>query len=82
MARPDLYGMPETDASKLQGDNDVLRAINEELVEALKTFLKVREKANWDDDDMNEAEHKARAVIARAKEEEIARDQRDSGAFI
>lgn len=31
MARPDLYGMPETDASKLQGDNDVLRAENERL---------------------------------------------------
>ena len=31
MTKPDLYGMPETNASKLQGDNEVLRAENERL---------------------------------------------------
>jgi hypothetical protein len=46
-----------------------LRASNAELLEALETYLKVRQDVQWDDLDMDNADDKARAAIAKAKSE-------------
>jgi hypothetical protein len=67
MAKPDLYGMPETNASKLQGDNDILRASNEALLTALQLIVDQADSDDgltaWDGGDI------ARAAIAKAKGE-------------